>query len=142
MVLITIQKWQNCSSRQLSNCALASLQSNSTLAELDLAKSQNKNSPRYDSGHLLPAGNDTAKEPKSEEGTDMLALNRGNAMLRYMEKKKTRRQYFRYYYSHFLWKFNLLSLYMSLLTQRNLMTGTINTSVMNQERPGLIRANE
>ncbi|XP_062105358.1 zinc finger protein CONSTANS-LIKE 15-like [Humulus lupulus] len=61
--------------------------------EMDLDIPEGCNSPSYvqDSGHEVLPMSDGAKGSKSMMEMEMLAQNRGNAMLRYKEKKKTRR---------------------------------------------------
>lgn len=79
----------NHSSQLLSNHAPATeesirKQSVGLVTEFELAASE-------DLGHLLFSRSDTAKGSKSKADMEMVAQNRGNAMLRYKEKKKTRR---------------------------------------------------
>lgn len=88
--LVENQKLQNHSSQLLSNHAPATeesirKQSVGLVTEFELAASE-------DLGHLLFPRSDAAKGPKSKADMEMVAQNRGNAMLRYKEKKKTRRQ--------------------------------------------------
>ncbi|PON95443.1 hypothetical protein TorRG33x02_089650 [Trema orientale] len=87
---------QNHPNQLLSDYAPEAGETTNTETELDVPKSEKHNSLRHveDSGHLLLPRIDTKKGPKSKEVMEMLAQNRGNAMLRYKEKKKTRRQWF------------------------------------------------
>lgn len=77
---------QNHSSQPLSNYLPATGESISKQSESDFATSVK------DLGHLLMPRSDTEKGTKPKVGMEMVAQNRGNAMLRYKEKKKTRRQ--------------------------------------------------
>lgn len=75
----------NHSSQPLSNYLPATGESISKQSESDFATSVK------DLGHLLMPRSDTEKGTKPKVGMEMVAQNRGNAMLRYKEKKKTRR---------------------------------------------------